>query len=108
MKDCRRNRGRQRAPIVVPTVLVDSLRPLPRELGCVAVYAGKTARGLCSRTQMHSVREHQHLTASEVLAKAMADTSAVLSNNTVSFLMRSLGSVLWILDLGLRSGIMNH
>lgn len=41
MKDCRRNRGRQRAPIVVPTVLVDSLRPLPRELGRVAVYGGR-------------------------------------------------------------------
>lgn len=108
MKDCRRNRGRQRAPTVVSTVLVDSLRPLPRKLGCVAVYASKTARGLCSLAQMHSGPTRQRLTASEVLAKGMADTSAVLSNNTVSFLMRSLGSVLWILDLGLKSRIMNH
>ena len=85
----------------VPMALVDSLRPSPGELGCVQLaIPTRLPRGLHSPTWSTVVPTCLHLNASKDPAKGTVDISALLSNITLSSLMRSLGSILgtWAWD----------
>lgn len=98
----RRNGGRQAAPMCPePMAPVDSLRPSPRELGYVQLAVPtRLPRGLRSPTWSSAAPTCLHLNASKDPAKGTVDISALLSNITLSSLMRSLGSILgtWAWD----------